>query len=187
MNVPSDKVFYLDSNIIVSYYFEDDDADQHNRILKCLEKISTNKNVTLIASTWTMTEANNALNKKIGEKFEKRVINNKVADYERNQASKFIRRLWINHELGSVKFEIKEFTKNLGDENFLFVEDFFDLVDDVVPLGNLTDALHCVIMNNFGVEKILTFNINDFEKFEDAIKDIKAVNPDDIDKYLGDG
>ena len=49
MRVPSGNVFYLDSNIIVAFYLEDDDANQHERILKCLNKLALKDNIILIA------------------------------------------------------------------------------------------------------------------------------------------
>lgn len=184
--MPSDIEFYLDSNIIVAYYFEDDDANQHERVLDCLDKISSSKDISLIASTWTMIEADNSITKRIRKKVTEKIIKDgKIADFERKKAKKFIAHLWNDPKLGDVKFKIQRFSKDTEDENFLDVEDFLDLVDDVASLGNLRDALHCVCMNHFDIKKILTFNDKDFKIFEMAMGDIKAVNPDDIDNYIG--
>ena len=184
MRVPSENIFYLDSNIIVAYYFEDDDANQNERILKCLNKISLEDSIILIASTWTLIEAHNAILKKISNKVDQRKMNGRIGDYERKKAHKFITNLWKNPTFDGIDFNIKKFNMDFRNEDYLHIEDFFGLVDDVAPLGNLRDALHCVIMNHFGIKKILTFNINDFKIFEDAMGDIEAINPDDIDKYI---
>lgn len=178
--LPSDIKFYLDSNIIVAYYFDDDDANQHKRILECFSKLSSRSDVLLIASTWTMIEADNAIKKRIREK----VKDDKIADYERKKANKFIIPLWKAQNLGNINFKIQKFSENIIDAEFLHIEDFLGFVDDVAPLGNLRDALHCVIMNHFKIKKILTFNKKHFQIFENAMRDIEAVNPDDIDKYI---
>lgn len=178
--LPSDIKFYLDSNIIVAYYFEEDDADQHKRILECFSKLSSRSGVLLIASTWTMIEVDNAIKKRIGEK----VKDNKIADYERKKASKFVTSLWSAQDIGNINFKIQKFSENPEDVEFLHVEDFLGLIDDVASLGNLRDALHCVCMNCFKIRMILTFNDADFEIFKKAMRNIEAVNPDDIDKYI---
>ena len=183
--MPSDIDFYLDSNIILAYYFKDDDANQHNRILKCLNKISSKNNISLIASSWTMIEADNAIAKKITAKVNDKELNNRKADYKRKKAKKFIARLWLESKLDNVNFKIRRFGEKRTDNYFLSLEDFFDLVDEVVPLGNLRDALHCIIMNHFKIKKILTFNVSDFKIFEEEMEDIEVISPDDIDKHIG--
>ncbi|MCK4736782.1 MAG: type II toxin-antitoxin system VapC family toxin [Methanophagales archaeon] len=181
MGVPSENVFYLDSNIIVAFYFEDDDAYQHDRILKCLDKLSSKNNIILIASTWTLIEADKAIYKKISNKVDEGKMNVRIGDYERKRAHKFITNLWGNPTFDVIGFNIKKFSMDYRNEDYLPIEDFFDLVANVAPLGNLRDALHCVITNYFGIKKILTFNISDFKIFEEAMGDIEAINPDDID------
>ena len=184
MGVPSENVFYLDSNIIVAFYFEDDDADQHDRILKCLDKLSSKNNIILIASTWTLIEADNAIYKKISNKVDEGKMNVRIGDYKRKRAHKFITNLWENPTFDGIDFNIKKFSRDIRNEGYLHIEDFFGLVYDVAPLGNLRDALHCIIMNHFKIKKILTFNDKDFKIFGEEMEDIEVINPDDIDKYI---
>jgi hypothetical protein len=132
-----------------------------------------------------MSEANNAIQRKIRDDLQQKIISNKLFDYKRNQANQFITNLWSNPKLGNVRFKINRFKKNPRSRDFLHVEDFLNLIDVVSPLGNLKDAMHCVIMNHFGIKKILTFNVNDFRIFEEAMENIEAINPDEIDQYLG--
>lgn len=171
---------YLDANIIVAYYFLDDSDNQHPRILKCLRKMRSKGNIFLVASRWTVSETESAIIKKTREMAEKEGIKGNELDYMYSQANLFMRDLWEAPRLGNMDFEIREIDNDISAE-YLLIN-----VGRMASLGNYKDALHCVIMDIFGIKYILTFDDRHFRLFERRIENIKAINPDDIDDLIYD-
>lgn len=171
---------YLDANIIVAYYFLDDSDNQHPRILKCLRKMRSKGNIFLVASRWTVSETESAIIKKTREMAEKEGIKGNELDYMYSQANLFMRDLWETPRLGNMDFEIREIESDISAENLL------TNVGRMASLGNYKDALHCVIMDIFGIKYILTFDDRHFRLFERRTENIRAINPDDINDLIYD-
>lgn len=127
-----------------------------------------------------MDETERGITKKTREMGEKEKIVGNELDYMYNQANRFMRDLWIIKKLGDINFEIRKI------ENDISAESLLKETGKIASLGNYRDALHCVIMNIFGVGYILTFDDRDFRKFERKMENIKAINPDDIDSFICD-
>jgi len=175
----SDIEFYLDSNIIIAYHFPKDENNQYKRILRCLKKISLRNDISLIASSWTLAETRIGIIKKTREMLDKKKITGKRADYLFDEAMRTIENLEKFPKLGDVNFKIRKIKRNITAEGLL------KMVYRISSLGNITDALHCAIMNVLGIRYILTFNDKDFRIFEEHIPNIEAVNPDNINNYIG--
>ena len=171
---------YLDANIIVAYCFPNDSNNQHPRILKCLKRMRSKKNIFLVASRWTMCEAESIIIKKTREMAEKEEIRGSELDFMYSEANIFMRDLWETPKLDNIDFKIREI------ENDISAESLLKNVGRIASLGNFRDALHCIIMNIFGTENILTFDDRDFGSFERRMGNIKAINPDNIDDFIRD-
>lgn len=169
---------YLDANVLIAYYFPNDDDNQHPRIKKCLRKIRSKNIISLIASRWTMDETERGITKKTREMAEDEKIVGTELDFMYSQASKFITKLWMIKRLGDIKFEIKKINRNISAETLL------ENVGEIASLGNYADALHYVIMNIFNIEYVLTFDEKDFKKFEKQIGNIIPINPDNINDLI---
>ena len=171
---------YLDANIIVAYYFLDDSDNQQPRIMKCLRKMRSKGNIFLVASRWTVSETESAIIKKTREMAEEEGIKGNELDYMYSQANLFMRNLWETPRLGNMDFEIREIESDISAENLL------TNVGRMASLGNYKDALHCVIMDIFGIKYILTFDDRHFRLFERRTENIRAINPDDINDLIYD-
>lgn len=171
---------YLDANIIVAYCFPDDPDNQHDRVLRCLRKIHLKKNIFLVASRWTMSETESVIISETTKMAEEEGITGIELKSYYHEAAEFIRDLWITQRLGNIDFEIRKIEDDISAEHLL------ENVGSLATLGNYRDALHCVIMDIFGVGYILTFDDRDFQIFERRMENIEAINPDNIDSFISD-
>ena len=159
-----DKKIYLDAGIFVAYFDTNDSDNKHHKVKNFLKIASKKNNVKFYVSSWALTEAIKVLI--IGKEFKKEQVHDS-----------FLKLMRVKR-LGELKFDWMPSPK-IKDYD---LDDFFygiqeKLLENRIGVG---DIMHVVLMEISGIDSIITFNVNDFSKFGN----IKAINPDDIVKYI---
>lgn len=167
----------MDANIIIAHCFQDDHDNQHERVLGCLERISKSEDISLIVSRWTIAETRKVIIRNTRIMWQEEKIPQREYDGLINDATSYIDELLIEKKIGNVDFELRETRDDISAEELL------KEVGRKAGWGKYADALHCILMNIFNIEYILTFDTGDFSMFERGMS-IIPINPDDIEDFI---
>ena len=149
------KMVYLDSNIFIAYYANDtSEIAKKKMVHKRMEQFAQMDRVRLCTSMWTIAEMVNVLisNKKIKPE--------SVAEIERD--------LINEKRLHKVKFDLLDVCPQ---KDYDFTEFFYHIRDGILKYhSGVGDIIHSVIMKNYGIKMILTFDgKDDFTKIPDLV------------------
>jgi len=158
---------YLDSCILIAYYYEFDAGDNHQKVINCLEFLkNSNKKINIVTSDFTFTEFVKVLQlkDKIGE----------------DKIFKYLSNLTRQKKIGN-KYPFNLIEPEGYDKNYTF-NDFFVGLQEILlnARPGLADAIHAQIMINNKTRHILTFDTKDFGK----ISEIRPIHPDELDQFI---
>jgi len=158
---------YVDSCVLVAYYYEFDTKNQHQQTIDCLETIAENhKKVVLVTSDFTFTEFVKVLTQKDGINDEE--IYKNLSDMVRQ------------NKIGNkYPFQIIDVE---GTEKHYTFNDFFVGLQKTFLDSKLhfQDAIHAQIMMNNKIKRILTFDDKDFN----SMPNIKVIHPIEIKRFV---
>ncbi|MBU0460219.1 type II toxin-antitoxin system VapC family toxin [Patescibacteria group bacterium] len=162
---------YLDTCIFVAYYYDKDSRNKHQRIIDCLEKLKSHKNIQLVTSDFTFTEFLRIVKKLKGFSMKKgyKIVN------ELTRLNKIGKKYQFKMVEGEDIENAKEYTLN---DFFVSLQE--EILNQKKEIG-IPDSIHIVVMRNNKLKNILTFDTNN--GFNN-IKKINAINPNDIDDFI---
>jgi len=161
---------YLDSGIILAFYYKKDSQNKHNRVKKFFKEVFQLKDqINLVCSDFSITEFVQAY-----------VTKPKVSEKHAFEISSDIAQL---QKIGrKYPFEWVEVEGKEG-KDYEFGAFFIDLrriILSTKPRPGLGDAIHAVIIKNNKLKYIITFNKKDFKN----IKGIIPLEPEEISELL---
>ena len=157
------KKIYLDSGIFIAYKNYNDSEDKHLKVKKFLEYGNKNVNVEFYASSWTLTEAIKVL------------ITNK--NIEPQKVIEFSEKILRTRRLGKMKFHWLPISEIKGyDLDEFFYDIQVRLLKKRIGVG---DTMHIVLMKRSEIDTIITFDVDDFSKFEN----ITVIKPENFYRY----
>jgi predicted nucleic acid-binding protein len=156
------KRIYLDSNILIAHWSADKAEDSKKLMVQnALQVFAQLKDTQLCTSVWAITEMVNVLVSS------KRMDAGEVARVE-NQ-------LVNERRLGNIKLLLLEVSP---DKQYDFAEFFYHVRQGILSYhSGVGDVIHSVIMQNNGINQILTFDEKDDFK---QIPGLTVFHPKDI-------
>ena len=143
------RAIYLDSNILIAYYSSDkSEANKKRMVQRALGVFANATDAWLCTSAWAATEMVNIL------------ISSKRMDP--TEVARIESRLFAE-SFGGLKLHFRDVSPERG---YDFSRFFSDVRDGILRYhSGVGDVIHSVIMNNHGIDYILTFDEkNDFKQ-----------------------
>lgn len=156
------KRIYIDSNILIAYYSTDKPEESKKQLVQhALDVLATLKDTQLCTSMWAVTEMVNVL-----------VSSKKL---EPGVVAQMENRLTNEKRFGKLKLTFLDVSPVT---QYDFAEFFYHVRQGVLNYhSGVGNVIHSVIMNNNGIDSILTFDEkDDFKK----IPDLTVLHPKDI-------
>lgn len=160
------KRLYLDTNLLIAYYYSGDINNQHDEALNFFEtwRKSHHKHFELCCSHFTITEFTQAY----------------ITKKDEATTFKIAQELLLTNKVGK-KYPFTLVLVEGKEKNYTFTDFFLDIQTillNTTPRPGIADAIHATIMKNNKIRYIVTFNEKDFKNIEG----ITAINPTQLSK-----
>ena len=143
---------YLDSNILIAYYSRNKSEEEKRKIiLKVLRTFEKTPSIKLFTSAWTIAETINILISRL--------------NMDQHEVAELENRLTNERRIERLKIEILDVSPV---KDYDFKEFFYNIRQGILKYhSGVGDTIHSVIMENYDIRTILTFDPEDFTKIPD--------------------
>ena len=159
---------YLDTNLLIAYYYSQDSEGKHGRSKDFFSEIIKKTKIKLYCSHFTITEFTQAYITKqdVSEAEVHRVANSLLLTNK------------IDKKYSFTMVDVKGKQKGYTFEDFFL--DIQTVLLSTTPRPGIADAMHAIIMENNKIKNIVTFDKGDFENIEKVV----ALEPEEVlDKW----